>query len=466
MLTQLLSARPGRPRLPYWRLTLLLLLAYLLYLPFSGYTRLYHDSLNYWFISIYYHKQGSFSLLNFHDSFRGYLLPLLLLPLRIVQFYTNLPPILFARVFGAVSAAVGFGLIGPLLWQSAKGQREPLAWVRRLAFAALGFALWRDYFNFTLTDFPALWALGLGVLLLYNAGLWGVAGAGMCLAAACNMRPTYLISVPFFMALLAVLPLHINGGRRVARTLALLAGMALLWLPQLLINHYQFRQNSPLVLAQHEDLETDNLYREKLKWGLVHQKYETTIVTDYPQRVLIFRDVAGEQLVKAERIGWFDSYGSYLQLVLRHPLTFTKMYAWRLFNGLDVQYPTPYIKRVYVPTWGLAWLNYTVWFGALLVLLRTRFRKLRWHQWLVLAVLLMPCMPMLPMSMECRFLLPLHLLLYAVLCFGWPTAWHPSQLPRRQLAAVGVAYVGFVAVCFWASVTAQATLELGPRALW
>ncbi|SHL85192.1 hypothetical protein [Hymenobacter psychrotolerans] len=465
MLTRLLSEQ-GRPWLPYWRLTLLLLLAYLLYLPFSGYTRLYHDSLNYWFISIFFHKEGSFSLLNFHDSFRGYLLPLLLLPLRIVQFYTHLPPILFARVFGAVSAAVGFGLIGPLLWQAVRGQQEPLAWGRRLAFAVLGFALWRDYFNFTLTDFPALWALALGLLLLYRRKWWAVAGAGMCLAAACNMRPTYLIAVPFFLVLALLLAPQRSVAWRAVRGVVLLAGMALAWLPQLLINQHQFQQSSPLVLAQHENLETDNLYREKLKWGLLHQKYETTIRTDYYEPVMIFRDAAGEQLVKQEHIGWFDSYGSYFRLVLRHPLTFTKMYAWRLFNGLDVQYPTPYIKQVYVPTWGLAWLNYTVWFGALLVLLRVRFCRVHWQQWLVLAVLLVPCIPMLPMSMECRFLLPLHLLLYAVLCFGWPAAWRPALVPRPVLLATGVAYVVFLGLCFWASATAQATLELGPRSLW
>ena len=451
--------------MPHWRLTLLILVLYLVYLPLSGYTTLYNDSLNYWFISIYFHKAGHLSLLNFHDSFRGYFLPLLLLPMRIVQFYSGLPILLFAQMFGAVLAAVGFGWLGPLLWRAVCGI-GPLGWPRRVAFAVLGFALWRDYFNFPLTDFPALWALLLGLLLLYRRGVWWVVAAGGMLAAACNIRSSYLIAVPFFVALALLLPTQARPRYRLARGLALLAGATLVLTPQLLINQRYFHQNTPLVLMQDKDLETDNLYREKLKWGLLHQKYETSIGTDYPERVMILRDYVGEALVRQERIDWFDSYTSYAHLVLRHPLLFARMYAWRLFNGLDIQYPTPYIKRVYVPTWPLAWLNYTVWFGAGLVVLRTCFRRLSLPQWLVLAVLLVPCLPMLPMSMECRFLLPLHLLLYAILCFGWPVGWWPALVPRWRLAGVGVAYVGFVALCFWASATAQAALELGARTLW
>jgi hypothetical protein len=445
---------------------LLVLLVYLAYLPFSGYADQYHDAKLYWFISVYFHRNGSFSLFNFHESLRGYVLPLLLFGFRVVQFYTNIPPIAFARIFGMLSAALGFGLIGPALWQTVRGQSLPLAWPRRLAFAVLGFVLWRDYFNFTLSDFPALWALGLGLLLLYRPQHLGwTLAAGACLAAAFNMRPSYLISAPFFVGVQLTAPAPGNLRRLVAMA-ALLAGAALISGPQLIINQRHFHRSTPLVLALGEGMETDNLYREKLKWGLLHQKYETSLDRSYPDPVMIFRDVAGEQLIRDEHITWFDSYADYFQLVLRYPLTFAGMYARRLFNGLDIQYPTPYVRQVYVSSLGLAWLNYTVWFGAGLVLLRTRFRAWTLQQWLVLAVLLVPCLPMLPMSMECRFLLPLHLLLYAVLCFGWPATWRPATVAWRRLLAVGAAYVVFVALCFYASATAQATLEFGARSLW
>lgn len=450
----------------YWPLTLLILVVYLVYLPFSGYAKMYYDALDYWFISIYFHHKGSISLLNYHNSLRGYLLPLLLFPFRIIQYYTDVPPIVFGRLLGAVSAALGFGWLGPALWQVVRCRPEPLAWPRRLAFAALGFALWRDYFNFTLSDFPALWVLALGLLLLYRFQSFGwVMAAGACMAAAYNIRPSYLIAAPFFLGLQLLMP-YTHARPRLLGTAALVLGAVLVLAPQWAINRHQFGQNTPAVLSYIEALETNNLYREKMKWGLLHQKLETTLDRSYPDQMMIFRDAAGEQIIRDEHITWFDSYADYFQLALRHPLVFSKMYAQRLFNGLDVQYPTPYIKKIYVSTLGLAWLNYTVWFGAILVTVRAQFRRWPLRQWLVLAVLLVPCLPMLPMSMECRFLLPLHLLLYATLCFGWPAQWRPGRISRRQLLLVAAAYAVFIVLCFSASAAAQATLEFGSRSLW
>ncbi|UOG76779.1 hypothetical protein MTX78_09290 [Hymenobacter tibetensis] len=450
----------------YWPLTLLILVVYLVYLPFSGYAKLYYDALDYWFISIYFHHKGSISLLNYHNSLRGYVLPLLLFPFRIVQFYSGVPPIVFGRILGAISAALGFGWLSPALWQVVRGQAVPLSWPRRLAFAGLGFALWRDYFNFTLSDFPALWALGLGLLLLYRFRSFGwLMTAGVCIAAAYNIRPSYLIAAPFFVAVQWLAP-YGNSRQRLVGAAALMLGAALVLAPQWAINRHQFGQNTPVVLSYIEALETNNLYREKMKWGLLHQKLETTLDRSYPDQMMIFRDVAGEQLIRDEQITWFASYADYFQLVLRHPFVFSKMYAQRLFNGLDVQYPTPYIRKIYVSSAGLAWLNYTVWFGAILVVLQTPFRRWPLRRWLVLAVLLVPCLPMLPMSMECRFLLPLHLLLYATLCFGWPAEWRFSTVSRRRLLLVAATYVVFIGLCFYASASAQATLEFGPRSLW
>ncbi|MDF7811149.1 hypothetical protein [Hymenobacter sp. YC55] len=450
----------------YRFLVLLILIVYLVYLPFSGYARMYYDAIDYWFISIYFHHKGSISLLNYHNSLRGYLFPLLLFPFRVIQFYTNVPPIVFGRVLGAVSAALGFGWLAPALWQVVQNKTLVLSWVRRLAFAGLGFAFWRDYFNFTLSDFPALWVLGLGLLLLHRPQKLGwLVAAGACMAAAYNIRPSYSIAAPFFLAIQLLTPAA-TSQRRLAGVAALVLGAALVMAPQWAINRHQFKQNTPVVLSYIKALKTNNLYREKMKWGLLHQKLETTLDRSYPDQMMVFRDLAGEKLVRDEHITWFDSYADYFQLVLRHPLTFTGLYARRLFNGLDIQYPTPYIRQIYVSTLGLAWLNYTVWFGAGLVLLRAKFQTWTARQWLVLAVLLVPCLPMLPMSMECRFLLPLHLLLCAVLCFGWPATWRPSTVSRRHLLTVGAAYVVFVALCFYASTAAQATLEFGARSLW
>lgn len=455
--------QPARRHM-YWRITVAILVVYLLYLPFSGYTQLYHDSLGYWFSSIFFHKQGSVALLNYNESLRGYLYPLTLFPWRVAQFYTNLPQLLFTRTLGALVAAAMFGWLGPTLWETIVQPGRPLSWPRCVLFAALGFLFWRDYFNFPLTDFPAFGALALAVGLAYRPKSWlHVAGAGVCAAAAANFRPVYLVALPPVAVLVAVAPV-VGGWQRVARVGALLVGMAVVMLPQLAINLRHFNEASPLVLAKNKDI--DNLYLMQLHEGLQHQKYETNIGPDYPSQRMFFPNAHGAMLLQSLPGDTISSYEQYVrELLLKRPVDMARVYLLHLFNGLDIQYSTPYIPKVYTTTWGLAWVNYSVWFGALLLAVRS-WRRLTWHKVLVLGALLIPCAAVLPVCMECRFLVPMHLLMCAVVCFGWPAAWRPSAIPWPTLVLVGVAYVGFVVLCFLTSAQAQATLQQGGRLLW
>lgn len=449
-------------RLPYWRTVLAIFGVYALYLPFSGYRGLHYDALNYWFLSIFFHKQGTISLFNYNDSLRGYLYPLTLFPWRVIQYYTDAPQLVFARLLGAVSAAVGFGWVGPKAWEAVTG-RGPLPWGRRALFAGLGLLFWRDYFNFTLTDFPALWSLGTAIWLLYRPrNLYAVLGAGVCLAAATNFRPIYLAAAPFVAALVWAAPAA-AGQQRWRRAGAFAAGLALVMLPQFVINVRHFQRPTPLVLAR--DLNVGELYLTQLQLGLDFQKYETNVGPDYPSPRMFFLDPHGRQLLNAFPNREIRSYEQYVRaLLLRRPVAMARVYLTHLFNGLDVHYASPYILRVYKNTLGLAWLNYTLWFAALV--LAVRGGRPTWRGVLVLAALVVPCVAVLPVCIECRYLLPLHLLLYAVVCFGWPAAWQPQIGSRVRAMALAVTYMVFLGLCFWASASAQATLEWGARSLW
>ncbi|OON70283.1 hypothetical protein [Hymenobacter sp. CRA2] len=451
---------------PYGAGALLILGLYLLYLPFSGFDALAFDAKQYWTVAAYFHKGGSTSLFSYDNSMRGYFYPLLLYPLHAVHYFTHIPPIVFGRLQGAVSAALGFGLIGPGLWQAVRGDASPISWRRRLAFAGLGFLFWRDHFNFTLSDFPALWLLGAGLWLLYGSGrLRWLLLAGACVAAATNVRPIYLASVPFVLGVLLTRP-ALPGRRAVLlQLLALAVGAALVLGPQLIINQRHFQRDTPLVLAQDQNIPPGTLYPAKLWFGLIHQRYETNIGLDYPEPVMFFVDQEGRRLVQAEQPMWFTSVPEFLGFARRHPALVARQSLLHLFNGLDVQYTTPYVAQVYTPTLGLVVLNFTALFAAGLVLLRARWRRRPLHEWLTLAVLLVPCAFMVPVSMECRFLLPLHLLLYAALCFAWPAHWRWLACSRQQRLILTGAYVLFLALCLSLSSYTQAHLELGGRTL-
>ncbi len=426
-------------------------LVYALYLFSTEYHNLYYDAEDYWQLGHRFVHKGRFELLGYDDALRGYAYPLVNFACLVVRRACNWPAVTVVKLLNAGLAGLLFGVVGPRLWQAGTGgaQLPPLA--RRLAWAALGFAFWRDYFNFSLSDFPAVLALGAGLWLVQRPRLGAALLAGAALALAINIRPIYLASVLPALALLWVgRPARPVVGARLA---AVVLGAAVLLAPQWLINRRHFDASTPLVLSQSKTLGIHNLYLQKLKWGLLHEKYESSVGHELPTGQLLFLDAAGTAVLRAEGLAEIDTPGQYLGLLARHPLTLAGIYARHLFAGLDISHPTPYLKR-WAPSRPMQLLNYALWFGAGLVALR---RRPTTRAALVLAALLLPCLAVVPLSMEVRFLLPLHLLLLALVAFGqWPAWAGPGHRKLGLLLVFGL-YLGG---CVWLSENIKQAVEL------
>lgn len=425
--------------------------AYLLLI--SDYHHLYYDAELYWQAGHRFYQRGHFSLLGHDDALRGYAYPLLNFGCLAVRKALHLSASAVVKGVNAGLAGLLFGVVGPRLWRAATGAAALPAVGRRVLWAGLGFVFWKDYFNFSLSDFPALLALGVGLWQVQRRPGRAVLLAGVALALALNVRPIYLAAVPPALGLL----LWQQPRRQWLPRLAfLLLGVGLVLAPQWLINRRHFGANTPLVLAQSQELRIHNLYLQKLKWGLVHQKYESSVGRELPTGQLLFLDKEGEEALQQDGITEFATAGQYLHFAARHPLLIAKTYARHLFAGLDSSHPTPYLRRWQPSPW-LRGLNYSLWFWAGLVALG--LRRPAGRAALVLAALLLPCLAVLPMSMEVRFLLPLHLLLLALVAFGPAPRWVWAR-PGRWLL-VGGAYAGFLIGCF--AVSARITRAVEPR---
>lgn len=441
----LLASGSAAPRsASQWRpqagLAVAIALVYGTYLFSTEYHQLYYDAEDYWQLGHRFVRHGRFELLGYDDAMRGYAYPLANFLCLAVRKALNWPAVTVVKLLNAGLAGLLFGVVGPRLWQASTGAPRLPSLARRLAWAVLGFVFWRDYFNFSLSDFPAVLALGAGLGLVQRPRLGRALLAGAALALAVNIRPIYLASVLPAVGLLLGPPRPAWA----ARLAALLLGAGMVLAPQLLINRRYFGAVTPLVLAQSRTLGIHHLYLQKLKWGLLHEKYESSVGRELPTGQLLFLDAAGAAVLRAEGIVEIDSPGQYLGLLARHPLTLAGIYARHLFAGLDLSHPTPYLKR-WAPARPLQLLNYTLWFWAALVALHRRPTA---REALVLAALLLPCLAVIPLSMEVRFLLPLHLLLLALVAYGqWPEwAWRG----RRKLGLLLI-FPLYLAGCIWLS---------------
>ena len=479
-----LIAGLGRPWPLAWRLGLVLAL-YAAYLPFSGYElrHIFYDAGEYWELSTKFFQRGRLDFLGFQGWGRGYMGPLLLLPGRLLCRLTGCSILAASQAMGACWATLLFGAVLPAAWRQACGRA--LSGGRWLGLGGLGFALWRDYFNFPLTDFPAFTLLLLGLLALARCRpVWWL-GAGLLLAAVLNMRPLYALAAPVWLGIAFWVikkegrPGHVRLDSAPVSSLAAVPPRSVLWRwwalalgaalvlgPQTLLNWRHENLATPLVLVSRHDAHRD--YLHVLSWGTQLQRYETGFFPS-GHRVLMVPDSVGIRQLGYSGSNGFASYTQYVAFMARYPISVAARYSRHLFNGLDLWYPTPYPLRVHSPgQTALQGLNFialglglTHLFVIMLTRLRAGIRAIQGVEWLVGAAVLLPVLASVPSQVETRYFLPLHLLLLLLAVTAQPLRWAGIR-PRfkwRRLLLTLVLVTIWLAGCWQLSRVTQRLAE-------
>jgi hypothetical protein len=436
---------------------------YLAHLIASGYDRFYYDADEYWRLGDQLSSGGHFSLLSYAYDWRGYSMPLVTHTLDAVGSMAGAGDVTIVRIFGACLAATLGVVVAPRLAKTLF-PGAAITPTRVLALNGLLFLYWRDHFGFPLVDFPALLCAAVGVLALLQRRWWGYLAAGACLGFAANLRPNYGFALAAAFAVAALVPLRQwKLPARAAAVALVAAGAFAAFAPQIAINQHQRGSWSPFTAKAHEQTLVS------IWVGLTAQKYETYVgpAAEYPEPGVSYLDPATARLLEKEGIKpvvsasnhlLFPSTGEYLSLVANHPVEMSASYARHVFNGLDVRYPTPYVRDLRDTSIALSVLQYTLIFLALVSLLLPGARKaLGEIRWSGLVVLVAGCIGVLQVQAEPRYFLPLTLPIYLLVCFGPAARMVFTRRDRRITLAV--AYAVCLLVCLTLSSNTQAELE-------
>lgn len=377
-----------------------------------------YDAAHYWRYADGFLSDGRFSLLNYSTNLRGYLFPLLLFFLKTTAGWFNVDAKLLFSICSALYFVALSVYLLPWFFHWAFGWK--ITFWGRAGMVFLLFFFWRGHFLYPLSDFIALSALSMAValtarLLKQNRVSLSTVWIGFFVGAAINIRPVYQISLVAFM-LFGLLFIKQLGWMRAMQASSLAAlGVAIVLFPQLRINQVHFQTNSPLPLAQWYG---ENLYEKQLFWGLKAQKYEFSVDPDYPSNTMVYSDSFS---FKLQRSPLFKekTFASYVEIFRRYPLDMLVSYTRHFFNGLDIFFPTPYIRNVNADHTLISSINYLIWGLVVFHLAKMDLSDVDFVRVNSLITLLLPVVAAIPAAVEVRYFLPAYILAYGVVAFGF-----------------------------------------------
>jgi hypothetical protein len=420
---------------------------------FYGLQHFYYDAERYWESGREMKVDGVFSLVN-HVTQRGVLFPLFNYGLIELLGYIDWHEISVFKCISTVFCMWGFWYLLPDVFRKVTGQS--LTNLHKLVLITIANIFWFRYFSCPLSDFLCFFLLLWGFLLLWSekASWIKVIVAGIVCGIVFNTRPIYVL-------LLGIYPIFYLISSRASWTIKGLH-IALLLVFAMAVNLPQYYVNKKVWGVETFFQPTEkyyqgrNLYLMQLKWGLYVQKYETYVgdTSCYASvPVFYYHDKNTALTVEQPAAQQIETYEQYFAYLKQHPVC-VLWYAKNVFNGLDIQYNTPYIYDLKPQLW-FAFMNYLIWATGFILIV------LCWKVWaqskafvfLVASILLTSALAV-PTATEVRFLLGLYCLIYLVVVSQFHELvvfWKNSSV-RSRFMITGF-YVLFVLVCVYLSQT-------------
>lgn len=170
------------------------------------------------------------------------------------------------------------------------------------------------------------------------------------------------------------------------------------------------------------------LIRSQLLHSLEWQKVEWNAGDIHYPGTLVFLDLRSQIIMVRENIDIRLGYlpiSQYLDLIKKYPIDFFTKYVRQFFSGLDIVYPEIYIRDLHQGRVLFSFVNYTLIFAALMVVIDTIIKRSRaigiWAA--VLLSLTFPALISIPFIIETRFFFSMLLTFCALAIFN-------TQIPK------------------------------------
>lgn len=323
------------------------------------------DSNYYWTIADSVMVSGRFNILDFPETFRGYFFPIL-----VFLFKTLFRGVWGWRILIAIMISVTFGLLLPRIG----GQRISNAEKLLCSFIAFFVFLyvWGNFIQFPLSDFPAIFFLLCGIVLLNRVishelstaqtMALGVA-AGACLYASYSTRAAFLYAA-IIAGIVFIFKARKEPSKLIVGAIAIIVGIGIVALPQCLINHKYIGEYTPKVLTEQLSGYSSSLQAQQIYWGVTLPRYETFVGGSemYPTAPVYFDDSVGVEILRRESANAGGiSLAAALSIALKYPLDLIGLYTRHLISALTPAFNEIYITDIHNDKTILILLSLSIW---------------------------------------------------------------------------------------------------------
>jgi hypothetical protein len=435
----------------------------------QGEKQFYNDSSEYWSLAATFTVHGHFSLLNFSNGERGYVLPLINHVIQVLATKLAWTSSSTVKLSNSLLFALIGTVLGPALMKTVWPRQPTWGVGRRLMLVALLVVFWSGYLNFPLSDFPGLAMALLTLVAVARSDSPGwMLMAGVALGMSINMRAAYIVFAPAVVALVAWTWLSQRGTRhasvshRVLCAGLVMIGFAAISLPQSLAAHRHYGTWSFL-----PDASTVQPAGMFLGPGMTIEARDTYVGSGR-SILMSYGYPAGQRLLAEQKGGKIASTSQYIALFASHPIVMGGLIVGHIVNSLDPLYSTPYIENLHNTgqTWGRIVGFLLVFIALLRVLWPAARRRLGPGRLWYLVALAACCATTVPSPIERRYMLVLYLLSYTLaLMPGWPNPIRSSSdvvgLRRFQVAAIiAVSLLAYASVVWYFTDAALSNLRL------